>query len=374
MSNHLDLAAFEEDAMLGVDLDAFLVVKGFNQAAIVAKIIERKGNKAFGLTSITDVTERRYSDGLVAHASLGVDSLEEASLKNRLECTEPFEVDLHRDLLAVTKGFRFMVFDLEAGRTKEYGGDWMSYLHTIEFSPDGEHILIASTGLDTVLEIELDTGDVAWEWNAWDHGFNFVALTNSYLTRDPAQADLLIASNADADVRLIEDPLELPREGIATHHSPMNLNGAHYGHADEILVTGYHRPELFEIGRDGSRKEYDLGLANPHSFRPHDSGYMVADTGAGRLLLLDSDFEVDTIVDFSGLPADADKKVGFGEWLQTVSPLDGSGLFAAVDALRDGVHIVDVPGRRRRFISNPPQWTIQAVIPAPIAPGEFPGD
>ncbi len=373
MSMHLDVSTFAEDAELGTDLDAFLVVKGFNQLAIVAKIIERKGNKAYGLTSITDVTARRYSEGLVAHTSLSLDSFDDRSLASRLECTEPFEVAMDTNRLAVTAGFRFLLFDLASGGSQEFGNEWMSYLHTIEFSADGERMLVASTGLDTVLEVELSTGEVGWEWNAWDHGFNFVALTSSYLTRDRDQAATLAAEYPGAEIRLIENPLDLPREGIATHHSPMNLNGSHYGRADEILVTGYHRPEVFVIGRDGSHREYDLGLANPHSFRPHRSGYMVADTGAGRLLLLDDRFEIDTIVDFSGLAADPGKKEGFGEWLQTASPLGDDGLFTAVDALRDGVHIVDVAGRRRRFIPNPPQWTIQAVMPAPIAAAEFPG-
>jgi hypothetical protein len=89
------------------------------------------------------------------------------------------------------------------------------------------------------------------------------------------------------------------------------------------------------------------------------------------MLLLDEGFKLATTVDFSQLPADEEKKAGFGEWIQTVTPL-GDQLFAAVDALRDGVHIFDLESRRRRFITNPPEWTIQAVIGAPIEPDRFP--
>ena len=215
---------------------------------------------------------------------------------------------------------------------------------------------------------------MVWDWNAWDHGINYVALSNSYLARDRDQAKLLAEEYPDAEVQLIEDPLTLPREGLATHHSPMNLNGAHYGRNGQILATGYHRPEVFVIERDGSHERYDLGLSNPHSFRPLDDGYMVADTGGGRLLLLDERFEVASIVELSRMPADAEKKAGFGEWLQTVSPMRDPGMFTAVDALRDGVHIIDVANRRRRFISNPPEWTIQAVIEAPADTGRFATD
>lgn len=366
MTEHLDIASFDYDESLAEERRVFVVVKGFGQLAIVKKIIERKGNKQFGLTAVTNVTERQYSTGLIALTRLDGASFDESTLGIHLECIEPYEIAVDGDLLAYTSGYRFGLFDLATGSSKEFTSDWMSYLHTIEFSPDGKHILVAATGLDTILEIDLDSSEVVWEWNAWDHGINHVTLTDSYLSRDRDQAKQLEEDHPNAEVRLIEDPLTLPREGLATHQSPMNMNGVHYGRDGQILATGYHRPELFVIDRQGSHERHDLGLTNSHSFRPYGDGYMVADTGSGRLLLLDDGFAVASVVDLSNLPADPEKKDGFGEWMQTASPLGDKGLFAAVDALRDGVHLIDVARRRRRFISNPLEWTIQAVIDAPI--------
>jgi hypothetical protein len=369
--DEIDISSFDQDEQLGADHQVFVAIKGFNQLAIVAKIIERKGVKAYGLTATTNVANRRYSSGVIALTKLDRDSFGDHTLGTTLDCIEPYEIDVRGDSMAATSGYRFILFDLAAGRSREFTNDWMSYLHTIEFSAGGDRILTAATGLDTILEVDLDSGDILWEWNAWDHGIQHVTLTGSYLTRDPADADRLAAENPEAEIRLIDDPSKLPREGLATHHSPMNLNGTHYGRNGQILATGYHRPELFVIERDGSHERFDLGLVNPHSFRPHAGGYMVASTGAGQLLLLDDGFKLATTVDFSQLPADEEKKAGFGEWIQTVTPL-GDQLFAAVDALRDGVHIFDLESRRRRFITNPPEWTIQAVIGAPIEPDRFP--
>ena len=366
VAEYLDIARFDYDSSLAQDWPVFIALKGFGQLAIVDKIIERKGNKRFGLTAVGNVADRRYSTGLLALTRVDADSFDEGTLSVHLECTEPYEIAVDGDRLAYTSGYRFVLFDLATGSSEEFTSDWMSYLHTIEFSADGKNILVAATGLDTILEINLDSNEVVWEWNVWDHGINLVSLTESYLTRDRVQAKQLEEDHPGAEVRLIEDPLTLPREGLATHHSPMNMNGTHYGRSGQILATGYHRPELFVINRDGSHDRYDLGLTNPHSFRPYDKGYMVADTGSGRLLLLDEGFGVTAVGDSSSLPADVEKKAGFGEWMQTASPLDDDGLFATVDALRDGVHIIDVPRRRRRFIGNPPEWTIQAVIDAPI--------
>ena len=366
MADRLDIDGFEYDDSLATQRRVFVVLKGTGQLAIVEKIIERKGNKRYGLTAVTNVAERRYSEGLIALTGLDRDTFDEDTLAIHLASTEPYEIAVDGDRLAYTSGYRFGLLDLATGTSADFTSDWMSYLHTIEFSEDGQRVLVAATGLDTILEIELGSSDVIWDWNAWDHGINHVTLTDSYLSRDRDQAKRLEEGHPGAEVRLIEDPLTLPREGLATHHSPMNLNGAHYGRDGQILATGYHRPELFVIDRDGAHERHDLGLTNPHSFRPCGEGYMVADTGSGRLLLLDDDFAIDAVIDVSSLPADAEKKAGFGEWMQTASPLGESGLFAVVDALRNGVHIVDVPGRRRRFIPNPPEWTIQAVIDAPI--------
>ena len=366
MAEHLDIGEFDDDESLAAQRSAFLVLKGTGQLAIVKKIIERNGNKRYGLTAVTNVSERRYSTGRIALTPLDRDSFDEPTLAIHLECTEPYEIAVDGDRLAYTSGYRFGLLDLATGSSDEFTSDWISYLHTIEFSEDGNRILVAATGLDTILEIDLESSEVIWDWNAWDHGINHVTMTDSYLTRNRDQAKQLEEEHPGAEVRLIEDPLTLPREGLATHHSPMNMNGAHYGRGGQILATGYHRPELFVIDRDGGHERHDLGLTNPHSFRPYGKGYMVADTGSGRLLLLDEGFAIETAVDTSSLPADPEKKAGFGEWMQTASPLGDDGLFATVDALRDGVHIIDVPGSRRRFVSNPPEWTIQAVIDAPI--------
>jgi hypothetical protein len=375
MTNHLDVSTFQYDDSLGRRLNAFVVIKGFNQLAIVDKIIRRKGNKSYGLTSVDRVSQRRYSDGHIAFTSLDTDTFGEHTLELALVSTEPFEIDLHEGQLACTAGPGFELYDLDEQVSQAFSQPWMSYLHSIEFSPDGQRILAASTGLDSILEIELDTGKITWQWNAWDHGFNYVKANKGYVSRDPAQAAALRAAHPDAKVRLIEDPLSLPREGLATNRTPMNLNGAHYGREGAIIATGFHRSEAFVIQRDGSFVQHELGLSHPHSLRLLGDGYQVASTGQGRLLLLDAGFQPRTVVDLGKLPADSDKRAGFGDWLQTVSILDEERLlFAAVDALRDGVHILDLKRQRRRFISNPPEWTIQAVIDAPIEEDEFPAE
>ena len=99
----------------------------------------------------------------------------------------------------------------------------------------------------------------------------------------------------------------------------------------------------------------------------HD-GYLVTNSGAGELLFLDRAFRVTSRLTFTSLPADRRKAHGFGEWIQSVEILDATrGLLAAVDALRNGVHIVDLHNRARRFIPYPPDWRLHAVVGLPHA-------
>lgn len=365
-----DVSQFQTEADLASGQGVFLILKGFNQLAIVEKIIKRKGNKSLGLTANDDVAKRKYSSGCIAYISLGSDRLTADDLHRKLECTEPFDAHINHDLLAYTNGYTARLLYPSNGLTREYKDDWMAYLHTVELSADNQRLLTASTGLDTILEIDLSSGDVIWEWNAWDHGFNFVKKTGRYLCRNTTQAQRLRAEHGEVEVEIIDDPRKLPKEGLPTHHTPINLNGVHYSRSGQILATGYHLSEVLVIDRSGRFEMIDLGLSHPHSFQELKNRqvpqYMVASSGAGRFLLLDQHFQPTCEVRFDHLSADEKKKAGFGEWLQTVNPIDeAQNIFAAVDALRSGIHIIDLQKRKRRFIVYPPEWTVQAVVKAP---------
>ncbi len=361
------VADYAVDPDLGRGASVFITIKGFNQQAIVRKIIERKGKKTLGLTAADDTSKRRYSTGRIVFTTLDMDALDDDRLAtfDGIECVEPYHLTVQGSRVAYTSGDRFHLLGAEG--VQEYTNPWMAYLHTVDFSADGDRMLIVSTGFDTVQEVDLVTGEVVWEWNAWDHGYTYAERIDTHFVRSAEQAARLAAEHPTSTVTVV-DPAVLPREGLATQQTPLNMNGVFFDHDGRVLATGYHRPELFVIDVDGSHTTTDLGLLHPHSFRPLEGdfhrGYQVANTGRGQLLLIDEDRSVNRVVDLSRLPADDEKRAGFGEWLQTVAPLDAdAGLFLAVDALRSGVHVLDVANRRRRFIPNPDNWTLQTVAP-----------
>lgn len=366
------LSEFSVDSSLASTFNACVTIKGFNQLAIVQKIIERKGKKNLGLTSVDDVKKRSYSNGKILVTDLARSKLDEAMLfesNTVIDCIEPYHVAINEASLAYTDGYRFQKIDLQSGNTQAFTNEWMAYLHTVDFSADGRRMLLVSTGFDTIQEVELDSGELCWEWNGWDHGFTYSSQTETHFVRTVEHAAQIKRTEPTANVIIVDEPTNFPKEGLPTQATPLNLNGVFYGHDGQIIATAYHHPEIFIIDRSGDARLIDLGLSHPHSFRPvtiaGNPGYMVANTGEGFFLLLDEQFEIVKKIDTSTLPADDAKKQGFGEWMQTVSLVDEQGIFASVDALRDGIHLIDIVNRRRRFIANPPHWTIQTVTRIP---------
>ena len=369
---HEAVATYTYDRTLGADLQVIVSIKGFNQLAIVQKIIERKGQKSFGLTANENASTRRYSTGKLLLTDLDRAGFDETLLTDApsIDCLEPYHVAIQGQQMAYTAGPQFTLIDLQSGQTRTFTNEWMAYLHTVDFAADGRHVLTVSTGFDTIQEIDLHTKQRGWEWNAWDQGFTYCSRIQAHFVRNQRQAAHLRQCDPHARVTVIDDPALLPREGLSTQETPLNLNGVFYGPQGQLLATAYHRPELFVIERSGAYQLVDLGLCHPHSFLPltvpGGSAYMVANTGAGQLLFLDESLVVERIIDLSTLPASESKKRGFGEWLQTVSILDAQrGYFAVVDALRDGIHLLDIPNQRRRFMATPPHWTIQTLTPVP---------
>ena len=61
---------------------------------------------------------------------------------------------------------------MDTGEGRFCQSPWLNQGHTVEFSADGKRLLVGSAGFDAVFEFDTATGEVVWEWFAWDHGFD----------------------------------------------------------------------------------------------------------------------------------------------------------------------------------------------------------
>src|SRR3954452_7964501 len=104
------LSSYTFDPALGAELHVCVTIKGFNQLAIIQKIMERKGQKSLGLTANDNASMRRYSTGKILLTDLDRGCLDDAMLvagAPGIDCLEPYHVAVKDHCLAYTAGPEF---------------------------------------------------------------------------------------------------------------------------------------------------------------------------------------------------------------------------------------------------------------------------
>lgn len=168
-------------------------------------------------------------------------------------------------------GNQINVFDYTFRLKGIISSNYLNCGHTISRTNHG--ILVSSSGLDLILEIDFE-GNSLYEWWAIDHGF--------YIT--PLKERRII--NKHIDHRFTEYP---------TLSQTTHVNSAIYDHDNsQILATLFHQGYLIQIDKLTSSFQIVLkGLSCPHSvYRLPYGGYLVSDTKAGRVLVLDDWFKI----------------------------------------------------------------------------------
>ena len=155
--------------------------------------------------------------------------------------------------------------DLKCQRPDKFTSKLFNALHTVRRSTCG--ILVTSTGLDLILEMDLQ-GRILWQWWAHDHGLDQTPLGRTrYLDRS-------------ADHR---------RNRFGTLQQTTHLNSAIESPDGRILTTLFHQNMVVAIDRcSGDWQTIITDLPHAHSVRlVDDRHFTVADTGHGRAILVD---------------------------------------------------------------------------------------
>ncbi|KAH3761733.1 hypothetical protein Pelo_6427 [Pelomyxa schiedti] len=161
----------------------------------------------------------------------------------------------------------------------------LANVHSIERNPYSTSpvYLLTSSDTDRVFEFGAD-GQVLWEWDAFEHGFNFNV--TGKVSRPPY-----------SDYR----PLTCHSNSHGAHP-----NSAAYYDVDTVLVTLYHHGTVVKINkRNGTFTRALVNLRTPHSIRralnqsTERVSFTVVDTRGKRVLLLSTNLE---ILDQVGVP------------------------------------------------------------------------
>jgi len=162
-------------------------------------------------------------------------------------------------------------------------------VHTIEEGPD-KKLLIASTGVDGILLIDPKSPQrVIWDWLATKHGYN----------RTP-----------DGRRRKIDRGVNYQEVYSITPDHTTHLNTAIF-HNGRIYACLFHQGSLVEIDPDTRKHDVVLeGMICPHHIKPREGGYIISNSRANKVLLLDGGFNVTRTID------------GDFDWVQDATPLE----------------------------------------------------
>lgn len=352
------LVIFEQDSRLGRDQKVVITVKTTFQWYKNLRQVEqqqRPRSDVFGRDRA-----RQYVHGVVAAISLAHDRIDWSLTRSdwAFSAIEPYAVDVHGDMMALSGGNYLRLIDLNTGEETACRHPWLSQAHSVQFSADGKRLLAASTGFDAVLEFFTNSGKVSWEWFAWDHGIDR-SMLGHYLVRDREKKDALAALGKK--VMLVDDP-SLFEFGIATRVIPAHLNSARYDKDGRILVSMFHQGTGVIIDPvTGKAEEIVSGLVNPHKLaRCRRGGYFISDTRRGHLVLLDKSHRRVEEIALPGLPG-VERSPILSEFLQNATELEED-LFACVDIHRNSIWLVDVERRKYRGIKFPREWSVHDIV------------
>lgn len=186
-------------------------------------------------------------------------------------------------------------------------------LHSLTLSTSG-NLLVASTGVDAILEVDFDDAShVFWDWLATENGYG---------------------TTGDGNKRCIDREKNYQQTVTTTPDHTTHLNTALNDSPRRILATLFHQGELIEIDRESRQSRVILsGLKSPHNIRRRNSGFMLCDTRANRVLLLDEEFRIAT-----------DLQCEF-DWVQDAIELERGNCYFVADSNHDRLVLLDRFGK-----------------------------
>lgn len=332
---------------------AFVVVKNLKQQAMT--LGQRLGLTA-GVLGGSQV--RKYAKGILASFALDTDAVTEENKHIIASDLEPCGITIFDNYLAYTAGDKLFLCNLKDKHIREYTHPWFASLHSVDVSPDKTHLLVASTGFDTVYEVEIETGKIHWNWKAWEQTFSRSQLGHHVVFEDWHRARL-----HDSEVVQVSSPTNFMNAQGITYGLPSkfraeHLNTARYFGEDKVLITFFHSGSCLIVNKATGAVENKLqGFANPHNFSATENGFSLADTRNGRYLQFDRELNLTGGLSLQSLHEEIRDEAA-PEWLQNASYLP-DGTLSLLDVHRRKIWLINEKKQEYRGISIPEEWALQ---------------
>lgn len=225
-------------------------------------------------------------------------------------------------LVAQWRANRISVLDRDLRPLGAFSNPLLNDAHTLAPLPNG--LLVADTGLDAVIALDLD-GGLLWSWLATEHGFPLDQLGRR---------------------RVIDQGADHRGTDYPTLHQTTHLNSAVQDPEDPAVfyATLFHQGQIIRVDRrSGQSTVVDHGLDHCHALRLLADGYLVCDTQGRRLVTYDRQMRRRRVIPFAG------------EWIADAYPLRGD-RFLVLDANLHEIVEIDDRGQRLEIMKLDPEW------------------
>ncbi len=333
-----------------------ITIKSFDLQAIRQRYIQ---SVKTGKGTIGSVEKRASHTGGIAKIVI-----ENGNIINDeiiIRCTEPRGIDTQQNRTAFSS--ENTVYVIEDNQVFTINNPWFSYIHTVKFSPfNSHHLLLSSSGLDIIFEIDYRSGNIVREWCAWENGFNvsFHKENNQNVLLTRRKDEHLKYTQENIPHLFIENPLT---DFLPTAKRAAFINSVAYHPTDEnkILATFFHEGTVREIDLSSGTSTILLDQMNsPHGGMFLDKDTIFAtNTRGGSVVLKSSNRK--TIFDFTQLSGKPDF-LHDKEWIQNSTPLKDS--IISIDSNRNQLVIFEPKTRKIHTIPYNDNWAVQDIVPA----------
>jgi len=199
-----------------------------------------------------------------------------AGLLAEIECPVATGMLYEKDEKCIYVGSDKTIKRIEGGKiTSSFGNNLFSDIHGLSLSLDG-NILVVSTGIDGIIEIDPISQSIVWDWLATENGYD---------------------KNPEGKKRIINRELDYRQIETSTPEHTTHINSCLEYKPGKILATLFHQGCLIEIDK-GSKKTRKIldGLKCPHAIRKRNDGFIISDTLGNRVLLLDENLKIKKVL------------------------------------------------------------------------------
>jgi len=356
----VDISKFKESKELAGNTSWLLQLKGFNREARISRHLTQVHSGVTG-----SATDREISPGAVMiFPKFPIDRISQA------DAGPTFLVKDSRGMVIDDRGrncyfasvdtvFKLQLDSLKLEEVISSDSAPLAFIHSLSLSTDKQRMLVTSSGLDRIVEVDLRTGAPARQWSAWEHGYN----------RAKKSGKLVFPTypypQPEEDFQVIDIGNHGKGLGLPPAERTAFPNSAIYRDDDIILATMFHHG-LVQINlNNGETTTVDPTLIHPHSVLPFGEGFIEQNTAEGQAKLYDSSLKNNTVLDFTNLPG-LDPDAENHQWLQHVHPISDNKL-VAVDSNRASIFVVDLNEGAYQRIPYQENWVIQEAHPLPIS-------